>query len=149
MGFFTGRTGKVYINFDETGGGTNQLVSKVRSWSLDTTVDTYETTALGDSARSFVPGLFGGTGTIEMSYYHVDGAYDATNFIALTARETGATFTDRIGLVLETGFNQTFAFFAYITSVSITSTTDELSTVSASFTIDGLMQDVTLTGVGA
>jgi hypothetical protein len=143
MAFFTGRTGKVYINF----GSENQLVQKVRSWSLDTTVDTYETTALGDGARSFVPGIFGATGTIEMSYYHADGAFDATNFLAKTARESAVFPEDRVGLVLEAGVFQSFAFYAWITGTSVTSSTDELTTVSASFTVDGFMTDAVLTGV--
>lgn len=138
MPFYTGRTGKLFV-------GTNQ-VAKVRNWTLDTSVNMLDTTALGDSANSFVPGLFSATGSATLSYYNDATGTDVTELLAKINKTTAVTESDRVNLTFDVGINQSFQADAYINSASITSSTDELTTVSFNFTIDGPLDAVVMTG---
>lgn len=138
MPFYTGRTGKLFV-------GTAQ-VAKVRNWTLDTSVSMLDTTALGDSANSFVPGLFSATGSATLSYYNDASGTDVTELLAKINKTTAVTENDRVNLTFDVGTNQSFQADAYINSASITSSTDELTTVSFNFTIDGPLDAVVMTG---
>jgi len=137
MPFYTGRTGKLRLGGSE--------VSKVRNWTLDTSVNMLDTTALGDTANSFTPGLFSATGSATLSYYNGDTT-DVTNLLEKITKTGAITESDRVNLTFEVGTSQTFSADAYINSASITSSTDELTTVSFNFTIDGPLDAVVLTG---
>lgn len=137
MPFYTGRTGKLRL------GGSQ--VSKVRNWTLDTSVNMLDTTALGDTANTFTPGLFSATGSATLSYYNGDTT-DVTNLLERIAKTGAVTDSDQVGLTFEVGDNQSFAANAFINSASITSSTDELTSVSFNFTINGPLTSVTMTG---
>jgi|688.fasta_scaffold811839_1 hypothetical protein len=139
MPFYTGRTGKLRLGGNE--------VSKVRNWTLDTSVNMLDTTSLGDTANTFTPGLFSATGSASLSYYN-DAATptDTTNLLERIAKTGAITDSDRVSLTFEVGTGQTFTGNAFINSASISSTTDELTTVSFNFTIDGPLTSVVLTG---
>jgi len=135
MPFYTGRTGKLRL------GGS--AVSKVRNWTLDTSVNMLDTTALGDTANTFTPGLFSATGSATLSYYNGDTA-DVTNLLEKIAKTGAVTDSDEVSLTFEVGSDQLFIANGFINSASITSSTDELSTVSFNFTIDGPLTTVTI-----
>jgi hypothetical protein len=137
MPFYTGRTGKLRL------GGSQ--VSKVRNWTLDTSVNMLDTTALGDTANTFTPGLFSATGSATLSYYNGDTT-DVTNLLERIAKTGAVTDSDQVSLTFEVGDNQSFAANAFINSASITSSTDELTSVSFNFTINGPLTSVTMTG---
>lgn len=137
MPFYTGRTGKLRLGGSE--------VSKVRNWTLDTSVNMLDTTSLGDTANTFTPGLFSATGSATLSYYNGD-ATDVTNLLERITKTGAVTESDRVNLTFEVGTSQSFNADAYINSASITSSTDELTTVSFNFTIDGPLDSVVLTG---
>jgi hypothetical protein len=137
MPFYTGRTGKLRLSGSE--------VSKVRNWTLDTSVNMLDTTSLGDTANTFTPGLFSATGSATLSYYNGD-ATDVTNLLERITKTGAITESDRVNLTFEVGTSQSFNADAYINSASITSSTDELTTVSFNFTIDGPLDAVVLTG---
>jgi len=137
MPFYTGRTGKLKI-------GTNQ-VSKVRNWTLDTSVNMLDTTALGDTANTFTPGLSSATGSATLSYYNGDTT-DVTDLLTRIAKTGAVTDADVAALTFEVGPDQYFTANAFINSASITSSTDELTTVSFNFTINGALTAVVLTG---
>lgn len=65
MAVTTGNSGvvKVGLNVGET--PTALTVGEVRSFSIEETADTVETTAMGDTARKFVPSFTTGTVSIE------------------------------------------------------------------------------------
>lgn len=137
MPFYTGRTGKLRLGGSE--------VSKVRNWTLDTSVNMLDTTALGDTANAFTPGLFSATGSASLSYYN-GASTDVTNLLERIAKTGAVTDSDLVSLVFEVGTNQSFSANAFINSASITSSTDELTTVSFNFTINGPLTSVVLTG---
>lgn len=138
MPFYTGRTGKLKLSSNE--------VAKVRDWSLDVSVDLLETTALGDTAKTYTPGMFSATGNANLAYY--TGA--STGVVSLLEKiaKTGAvTEGDRVQLTFEVGTDQYFIANAYINSASIASSTDELTTASFQFTVDGPLSTVETTGI--
>ena len=137
MPFYTGRTGKLRLGGSE--------VSKVRNWTLDTSVNLLDTTALGDTANTFTPGLFSATGSASLSYYNGDTT-DVTNLLEKIAKTGAITDSDEVALTFEVGTGQSFVADAFINSASISSSTDELTTVSFNFTINGPLTTVTLTG---
>lgn len=137
MPFYTGRTGKLRLGGSE--------VAKVRNWTLDTSVNMLDTTALGDAANTFTPGLFSATGSATLSYYN-GATTDVTNLLERITKTGAITEADEVGLTFEVGTSQAFVASGYINSASITSSTDELTTVSFNFTIDGPLTSVTLTG---
>jgi hypothetical protein len=137
MPFYTGRTGKLRLGGSE--------VSKVRNWTLDTSVNMLDTTALGDTANTFTPGLFSGTGSATLSYYNGDTT-DVTNLLEKIAKTGAITDSDEVSLTFEVGTSQSFVANAFINSASISSSTDELTSVSFNFTINGPLATVTLTG---
>jgi len=137
MPFYTGRTGKLRLD--------NSEVSKVKNWTLDTSVNMLDTTSLGDTANTFTPGLFSATGSASLSYYNGD-VTDTTNLLEKIAKTGAITDSDRVALTFEVGTGQSFAASGFINSASISSATDELTTVSFNFTIDGPLTTVTLTG---
>ncbi len=137
MPFYTGRTGKLRLGGSE--------ISKVKNWTLDTSVNMLDTTSLGDTANTFTPGLFSATGSASLSYYNGD-ATDTTNLLERIAKTGAITDSDRVALTFEVGTGQSFVASGFINSASISSATDELTTVSFNFTIDGPLTTVTLTG---
>ena len=50
------------------GGSPSTAVSELKSWSVEETVDTVETTTMGDTSKTFDTTLKGWTGTLEMNY---------------------------------------------------------------------------------
>lgn len=137
MPFYTGRTGKLRLGGSE--------VAKVRNWTLDTSVNMLDTTALGDAANTFTPGLFSATGSATLSYYN-GATTDVTDLLTKIAKTGAITDSDEVTLTFEVGTSQSFVADAFINSASITSSTDELTTVSFNFTINGPLTTVTLTG---
>lgn len=137
MPFYTGRNGKLRL--------ANNVVSKVRDWTLDTSVTMLDTTTLGDTASSFTPGLSSATGTATVMYFNGETT-DVTNLLEKITKTGAVTDADEVKLTFEVGTGQAFVADAFINSVSITSSTDELTTASFNFTINGPLETVTLTG---
>lgn len=137
MPFYTGRTGKLRLGGNE--------VAKVKNWTLDTSVNMLDTTSLGDTANTFTPGLFSATGSASLSYYN-GSTTDVTNLLEKIAKTGAITDSDEVALTFEVGTSQLFTADAFINSASISSSTDELTTVSFNFTINGPLTTVTLTG---
>lgn len=137
MPFYTGRNGKLRL--------ANGVVSKVRDWTLDTSVTMLDTTTLGDTASNFTPGLSSATGSATVMYFNGETT-DVTNLLEKITKTGAVTDNDEVNLTFEVASGQTFVADAFINSVSITSSTDELTTASFNFTINGPLSSVTLTG---
>jgi hypothetical protein len=78
-----------------------------------------------------------------LSYYNGDTT-DVTNLLERIAKTGAITDTDEVALTFEVGSDQLFVANAFINSASITSSTDELTTVSFNFTINGPLTTVTI-----
>lgn len=138
MPFYTGRTGSLKLG--------STAVAKVKNWTLDTSVNMLDTTSLGEQANSFTPGLFSATGSASVSYYNDATGTDVTSLLEKIAKTGASTDSDQVTLTFEVGAGQSFVANAFINSASISSSTDELTTVSFNFTINGPLTTVTLTG---
>lgn len=157
MGFYTGRTGRLYLTPILTTDQENvpqdaNAVLKIRDWSLETSLELLETTTIDTAVKSYTPGMVSATGSATVMYYRREASDVGTQFEQLLSKvmkttTAGVTEADRVGLVLRAGQRVTttpffdvkddIGFNGYITSASITVSTGELTSVSINFTVDG------------
>lgn len=121
----------VFSGKDGTLQWQNAAVTRVRNWSLQSTLDALEVTNLGQIAREYVPGLKSATGSCTI-FYHDD---DATlrgmldNVITTGAPSNGI-------LDLKWGAKN-IEMTVLITSANITCSTGEVMTADLSFQMTG------------
>jgi hypothetical protein len=75
MGFYTGRSGRMYITPILTAGPTpadNQSVLKIRDWSIETSLELLETTTIDTAVKKYTPGMVSSTGSATVMYYRVE-----------------------------------------------------------------------------
>jgi len=137
---YTGRDGRLLID------GVEQI--KVTNWSVTGTLETLETTSLGDSQRTYTPGVqeFNGSATI---LYYNDGTNrnDAATALRKVLRVDGVSDTDTVTIklrLIEGGTNHDVAMNSYITSVSFGASVGEVSSAQISFQGTGALTEVTL-----
>lgn len=120
MAVHTGSEGTVKVG--------SSVIAELKSYTIEESGDTIETTALGDTSRTYVAGLKTFTGTIECYWDETDssgqGAMTVGSQITINFYPEG----DGAGDTYYTGT-------AIITGRSVTGTTD--GTVDRSFTIQG------------
>jgi len=157
MPFFTGRTGSLRVGIDNASLGaltaapnTTREVAKIRDWSLDTTVELLSTNSIDSGVNTFTPGVKGATGSATLIYYRLEISEQPTFFsfqqlIGKGLLKTGSiTAADRVFFDLNVGTDTAqgvniddIKLWGYITSVGISVSTGELSTVPIQFTMDG------------
>ena len=153
MGFYTGRSGKLYLTSILTSAPSpaeNQSVLKIRDWSIETSLELLETTTIDTAVKTFTPGMVSSTGSATVMYYRSEPGDVGIQFEQLLGKvmkttTAGVTESDRVGIILRAGsqagagvdIKDDIAFNAYITSASITVGTGELTSVSIQFTVDG------------
>lgn len=142
-GFFTGRTGSIEV--------AGNIIMKCRDWSLEATVELLSTNTIDTSANTFVPGVKGATGSATLLYYRKQSNDPATHRDASwimnksgLLRKGSIETNDRAFFVLNVGTDpkDDISFYGYVTSIGVTISTGELSTVPITFTVDGEYQDV-------
>lgn len=135
--YFSGKDGKLYV------GGTN--VAQLQSWSFSQSMSVLEITAMGDTDRTLKPGVRSYSGSARAYYYTATaaGAPNVTDLLTAAIKGSG-TESDKVTLKLrleETSGSDTNArdieFGAYVTSVSMSSSVGEVSSVDFSFEVDG------------
>jgi len=153
MGFYTGRSGKIFLYDDgaiDPTPSSATSVLKIRDWSIDTTLELLETTTIDTAVKSYTPGMVSSTGSATVMYYRKEGADVGVQFDQLLNKimktsNVGVGTGDRVGLALRAGaqagvgtdIKDDISFNAYITSASITVGTGELTSVAIQFTVDG------------
>lgn len=156
MGFYTGRTGALYLIDDGTGDpspSSQQKALKLRDWSLETTVELLETTTVDTAVKAYTPGASSASGSATLLYYRREGTLSTepgTQFNSFLSRimktsGVGVREIDRVGIVLRVGTEKAagvdvkddIAFNAYITNASLQVSTGELTNISVQFTVDG------------
>ena len=130
MAVFSGKDGSM-----QWAGGA---VARVRNWSVQSTLETLETTDLGDIAREYIPGLKTATGSASI-FYHDDDTSLRT--LLDNCIDTGTPAAALLDLRWGT---KRLSFDAYVTSVSITCSTGEVMSAEVSFTMTGDYTTVTL-----
>ena len=137
---YTGRDGRLLID------GTEQI--KVSNWNLTGSLEVLETTTLGESQRTYTPGVqeFNGNATL-LYYKDNDGRNDAATVLKKVLRIDGVsggdTVTMRLRLVDGTS-NSDVQLTAYITSVSFGASVGEVSSAQISFQGTGALTEVTI-----
>ena len=137
---YTGRDGRLLID------GTEQI--KVSSWTLTGNLETLETTTLGDSQRSYTPGVQEFSGSASLLYYN-DNAdrNDAATALKKVLKVAGISDSDTVTMTLrlvEGNANHDVQLTAYITSVSFGAAVGEVSRADISFQGTGALTAVTI-----
>ena len=137
---YTGRDGRLLID------GTEQI--KVTNWSMTGNLETLETTSLGESQRTYAPGVqeFNGSATI-LYYNDGTGRNDAATALRKVLRIAGVEDADTVTMrlrLIEGSTNHDVAMTAYITSVSYGASVGEVSSAQISFQGTGALTEVTL-----
>ena len=138
--FYTGRDGRLVID------GTEQV--KVTNWSLTGNLEVLETTTLGDSQRSYTPGVQEFSGTATLLYYNDnanrnDAATALKNVLKISGVNSNDTVDMRLRLV-EGNTNHDVRLNAYITSVTYGASVGDVTSAQISFQGTGALTAVTI-----
>ena len=132
MAFFSGEEGSVkFIN----GSGSVAAITATTAWTLDTTKDTLECTAHGDTFRKYVGSLISGSGTIDFLYTAASG--DETANLLADVLTTEDPADAQFELFLDTSTSKKVSFSGIVTGTSLSAATGDLETVSVSFQTSG------------
>ena len=139
---YTGRDGVLQL------GGTT--LAKVVNFSLQSNLETLETTTLGDNLRSYSPGVLGYSGSASLLYYKDDnGSINTTNVLnkLIKTGTAGVASTDTVELTLRwvdgTDEND-IKLTVYINSATIGAATGEITRADITFTGTGALSTVTI-----
>ena len=132
MAFVRGDEGSVSFEKD---GGTVAAVAGTRSWSLNITKETLDTTKQGDTSRSFIGSQISGSGTVELLYDNAaSGAVaDLMDEVLVGTDQANAKFE----LFADTTNNKSFVFNAIITSMDATAASGDLQVITCNFITSG------------
>jgi len=134
---YTGRDGALLLS------GTT--LAKVVSFNLQSDLETLETTTLGDSLRSYSPGVLGYSGSASLLYYKDDaGVINAANLLnkLIKTGTAGVSSSDTVELTLrwvDGSDENDIKLTAYITSATIGASTGEITRADISFTGTGAL----------
>jgi hypothetical protein len=137
---YTGRDGRLLID------GTEQI--KVTNWQMTGSLEMLETTSLGESQRTYTPGVqeFNGSATI-LYYNDGTGRNDAALALKKVLRISGVSDGDTVDLrlrLVEGNSNHDVRLTAYISSVSFGASVGEVSSAQISFQGTGALSEVTI-----
>lgn len=122
-----GKNGKVVINGDE------EKVVGIKNWSLELSLETHETTALGDDWKNYITGLKEWTASSEGDY---EVPTDTKGQAALQkAFMDGSTITVKMYVDKKNYYQGN----AYISSLSIEDPVDDVVSISIEFTGTGAL----------
>lgn len=137
---YTGKDGRLLLNDVEQ--------VKVTSWSLTGSLEMLETTALGDSQRTYAPGVQEFSGNATLLYYNDGtGRNDAATALRNLLRTTGVSDSNTVDMrlrLVEGNTNHDVRLTAYITSVTFGASVGEVSSAQISFQGTGALTAVTL-----
>ena len=133
MAFYRGQQGTVFFDKDSSGGKSE--IAAVRSWSMTAEKESLDCTAQGASARSYVGGLIGGSGSIECMY-DAPGAGDKLDLLKAvnTANDPANEFVE---LYLDETGSKKISGSILVTGTDYGATVGELEVVTISFTFNG------------
>lgn len=137
---YTGRDGRLLLD------GVEQI--KVANWSMSGNLELLETTTLGDSQRTYTPGVQEFSGNATLLYYN-DGAgrNDAAAALKKVLRINGVSDGDTVDMrlrLVDGNTNSDIRLATYITSVSFGASVGEVSSAQISFQGNGALTEVTI-----
>ena len=141
---------KVYTGRDGVMQLAGTTLAKVVSFTVSSNLETLETTTLGDSIRSYSPGVTGYSGSATLLYYK-----DSSNNINTTdllnklfkTGTTGVSSSDTVELTfrwVDGADNNDIKLTAYITSASIGAATGDIVRAEVSFQGTGALSTATI-----
>lgn len=137
---FTGKDGRLLLDDIEQ--------VKVTNWSMTGSLEMLETTSLGDSQRTYCPGLQEFSGSATLLYYNDGtGRNDAATALRKVLRIDGVSEGDTVDMrlrLLEGSTNHDVRLTAYITSVSFGASVGEVSSAEINFQGTGALTAVTV-----
>jgi hypothetical protein len=137
---YTGRDGRLLID------GVDQI--KVTNWTLTGSLEMLETTSLGDSQRSYAPGVQEFNGSATLLYFNDGtGRNDAATALKKVLRISGVTETDTVDLrlrLVEGTTNSDVRLTAYVTSVSFGASVGDISSAQINFQGTGALTEVSI-----
>jgi hypothetical protein len=137
---YTGRDGRLLLD------GIEQI--KVTNWQLTGSLEMLETTSLGESQRTYTPGVQEFSGSATLLYYNDGtGRNDAALALKKVLRISGVSDGDTVDLrlrLVEGNSNHDVRLTTYITSVSFGASVGEVSSAQISFQGTGALTEVTI-----
>ena len=141
---------KVYTGRDGVMQLAGTTLAKVVSFTVSSNLETLETTTLGDSIRSYSPGVTGYSGSATLLYYK-----DSSNNINTTdllnklfkTGTAGVSSSDTVELTfrwVDGSDNNDIKLTAYITSASIGAATGDIVRAEVSFQGTGALSTATI-----
>jgi hypothetical protein len=123
------------VQFDAAG-TTNATIVGTRSWTLNITKETLDTSKHGDTFRSFVGSMVSGSGTVELVYDpDATGQAAFIEDVVTTADPADATF--ELFTTGTTSGTDSVSFAGIITSMDIASTAGDLVVATCNFVTSG------------
>tara|TARA_Y100001937_G_scaffold36064_1_gene51783 strand:+ start:604 stop:1026 length:423 start_codon:yes stop_codon:yes gene_type:complete len=123
------------VQFDAAG-SSNATIVGTRSWTLNITKETLDTSKHGDTFRSFVGSMVSGSGTVELVYDpDATGQAAFIEDVVTTADPADATF--ELFTTGTTSGTDSVSFAGIITSMDIASTAGDLVVATCNFITSG------------
>ena len=123
------------VQFDAAG-SSNAIIVGTRSWTMNITKETLDTSKHGDTFRSFVGSMVSGSGTVELVYDpDATGQAAFIEDVVTTADPADATF--ELFTTGTTSGTDSVSFAGIITSMDIASTAGDLVVATCNFVTSG------------
>jgi len=141
---------KVYSGRDGVMQLADTTLAKVVSFTVSSNLETLETTTLGDSIRSYSPGVTGYSGSATLLYYKdADGDINTTDLLNKLYKTgtTGVSSSDTVDLTfrwVDGDDNNDIKLTAYITSASIGAVTGDIVRAEIAFQGTGALSTVSI-----
>ena len=141
---------KVYTGRDGVMQLAGVTLAKVVSFSLQSNLETLETTTLSEHIRSYSPGVSGYSGSATLLYYKEDdGSFNTTNLLNKLYKTgtSGVSSSDTVELTfrwIDGADNNDIKLTAYVTSASIGASTGDIVRAEISFQGTGALSTVTI-----
>ena len=141
---------KIYSGRDgvmQLGGVT---LAKVVNFAFQSSLETLETTTLGESVRIYSPGVLGYSGNASLLYYKDDaGSINTTNLLnkLIKTGTDGVSSSDTVELTfrwVDGTDNNDIKLTAYITSASMGASTGDIVRADISFVATGALSAATI-----
>ena len=129
MAIIRGEQGSVKF---ETGSGTLATVVGTRSWTLNITKETLDTSVHGNSFRQFVGSMISGSGTVEL-VYDPDATGQAGLIEDIVKTNDAADASFELFTTGSTANTDSVSFGGIVTSMDIASTAGDLVVATCNF----------------
>ena len=123
------------VQFDAAG-STNATIVGTRSWTLNITKDTLDTTVHGNTFRQFVGSMVSGSGTVEL-VYDPDATGQAALIEDVVKTSDAADASFELFTTGSSSGTDSVAFGGIITSMDISSTVGDLVVATCNFVTSG------------